>query len=135
MENQELTTENKFKEFFQLAKSSQNSSCPVRDIVAHVSDKWSLLVVYALAGDGTLRFNELKSKIGDVSQRMLTVTVRKLEQDGLVKRTIYPEVPPRVEYQLTILGMELLNKLVPLIDWAQENSNLIISSRKKVAKN
>ncbi len=131
MENQELTTENKFKEFFHLAKSSQKISCPVRDIVAHVSDKWSLLVVYALAGDGTLRFNELKSKIGDVSQRMLTVTVRKLEQDGLVKRTIYPEVPPRVEYQLTTLGMGLLNKLVPLIDWAQENSELIVSSRKK----
>ncbi|MFY7666566.1 winged helix-turn-helix transcriptional regulator [Flavobacterium sp.] len=134
MENQDLKSEKKFKEYFNLANSSRNFSCPVRDVVAHVSDKWSLLVVYALAGDGTLRFNELKSKIGDVSQRMLTVTVRKLEQDGLVKRTIYPEVPPRVEYQLTSLGMELLNKLVPLIDWAQENSNLIISSRKKAAK-
>lgn len=133
MENTAFVEGKKNKEIFELANSTKNEICPVRDIIARISDKWTLLSIYALGGYGTLRFNELKHKIGDVSQRMLTVTLRNLEADGLVKRTIYPEVPPRVEYQLTDLGKSLMNQLTLLTEWAKCNGDEIIKFRK--AKN
>lgn len=120
-----------FKALFQKANTSRKQVCPVRDIIARISDKWSLLAIYALAGHGTLRFNELKHKIGDVSQRMLTVSLRNLEKDGLVTRTIHAEVPPRVEYTLTPLGMSLAHQLVYFVEWANTNSGEIIAARKK----
>src|SRR5688572_10084665 len=104
MDRAAIQGEKKFQEIFRIANSTKNKFCPVRDVLARVSDKWSMLAIYALGGFGKLRFNELKNKIGDISQRMLTVTLRNLEIDGLVTRTIYAEVPPRVEYELTPLG-------------------------------
>jgi DNA-binding HxlR family transcriptional regulator len=130
MENTAFVEVKKIQEIFELANATKNQLCPVRDIIARISDKWTLLSIYALGGYGTLRFNELKYKIGDVSQRMLTVTLRNLEADGLVKRTIYPEVPPRVEYQLTALGWSLVNQLTLLTDWATVNGEEIIKYRK-----
>lgn len=130
MENTAFVEVKKIQEIFELANTTKNQLCPVRDIIARISDKWTLLSIYALGGYGTLRFNELKFKIGDVSQRMLTVTLRNLEADGLVKRTIYPEVPPRVEYQLTALGWSLVNQLTLLTDWATVNGEEIIKYRK-----
>jgi len=130
MENTAFVEVKKIQEIFELANATKNQLCPVRDIIARISDKWTLLSIYALGGYGTLRFNELKYKIGDVSQRMLTVTLRNLEADGLVKRTIYPEVPPRVEYQLTALGRSLVNQLTLLTDWATVNGEEIIKYRK-----
>lgn len=131
MENQDLSSEKKIQNIFEIANSTRNQICPVRDIIARISDKWTLLAIYALGGYGKLRFNELKHKIGDVSQRMLTVTLRNLEADGLITRKIYPEVPPRVEYELTDLGKGLLNQMCLLVDWAQYNGEEIIKFRKK----
>lgn len=126
-----FTDKKKFQSLFHQANSSRTRVCPVRDIIARISDKWSLLAIYALAGYGTLRFNELKHKIGDISQRMLTVSLRNLENDGLVTRTIHAEVPPRVEYTLTELGTTLAHQLVYFVEWASDHSAEIIAARKK----
>src|ERR1700704_133052 len=83
------------------------TNCHAREILARVGDKWSVYVIHVLGDAGTLRFNELRGEVEGISQRMLTVTLRGLERDGLVARTIYPEVPPRVEYALTRLGATL----------------------------
>ena len=90
--------------------------CPIRDILSRLGDKWSLLVLTTLYSNGTMRFNDIQRSLGDISQRMLTVTLRSLEADGLVHREVYPEVPPRVEYSLTPLG----RSLKPILDsmWA-----------------
>lgn len=103
--------------------------CPIRNIIASLSDKWSLLVIYTLSQNPKMRFGELHKSINDISQRMLTVTLRSLETDGLVSRQIYPEVPPRVEYQLTDLGYSLLDPLSGLVDWAKKNTKVIQESR------
>jgi DNA-binding HxlR family transcriptional regulator len=91
--------------------------CPVRDVLDRVGDKWSVLVITVLGG-GPMRFTELKRSIGVVSQRMLTRTLRGLERDGLVTRTVHPVVPPRVDYELTDLGQGLQGLLAQLAQWA-----------------
>jgi DNA-binding HxlR family transcriptional regulator len=126
-----VTGEKKFQKIFEGAKTSKQSFCPVRDIINRISDKWSILAISALGGYGVLRFNELKKLIGDVSQRMLTVTLRNLEADGLITRKVYGEVPPRVEYELTPMGRSLLHQVSQLADWALENGVVILKSRKK----
>ena len=103
--------------------------CPIRDILCRLGDKWSLLTLTTLNTNGTMRFNEIQKSIGDVSQRMLSVTLRSLEEDGLVNRKIYPEVPPKVEYTLTKSGTELMPYLNNLVNWALEYSQVIINSR------
>jgi DNA-binding HxlR family transcriptional regulator len=133
MVNKDKGAEKKYKEIFEVAQQTRNSICPIRDIIARISDKWSMLAILALGGFGTMRFNALKNKIGDVSQRMLTVTLRHLEGDGLVTRKIYPEVPPRVEYELTALGRSLLEQYSVFAAWASDNGEVIIKSRKKHA--
>jgi DNA-binding HxlR family transcriptional regulator len=100
----------------------------VSQILSRIGDKWSVLVVMLL-GDGPLRFNELKRKIGGVSQRMLTLTLRGLERDGLVKRTMFVTIPPRVEYQLTDLGRSLREPVEKLGLWAFANSERIAQAR------
>lgn len=90
--------------------------CPVRDVIGHVGDKWSILVVSSLKAS-SMRFSELKRAIPDISQRMLTKTLRSLERDGLVLRTVTPTVPPRVDYELTPLGVSLVEALAPLAAW------------------
>ena len=107
--------------------------CPIRNILARLCDKWSLLVIYTLdkAGKETVRFKELQREIPDISQKMLTVTLRTLEDDGYVTRTVYPEVPPRVEYALTERTRSLLPHINALIEWALENKDAIIKDRKK----
>ena len=107
--------------------------CPIRNILARLCDKWSLLVIYTLdkAGKERIRFKELQRQIHDISQKMLTVTLRTLEEDGYVTRTIYPEVPPRVEYALTERTHSLLPHINALIEWALENKDAIINNRRK----
>lgn len=106
--------------------------CPIRNILARISDKWSLLVIYTLdkSEKEQVRFKELQRQIPDISQKMLTVTLRTLEEDGYVTRTIYPEVPPRVEYSLTDRAKSLLPHINSLIGWALENAGAIIQDRK-----
>lgn len=105
--------------------------CPIRNVLARMSDKWSLLVIYMLSQEEKMRFGDLRRAIPDISQKMLTVTLRTLEEDGFVKRTIYPEVPPRVEYELMERGYSLLPHIQSLILWAKENMGDIISDRKR----
>lgn len=101
----------------------------MRDVIDYIGDRWSLLALLALAG-GTLRFTEVKRAIGDISQRMLAQTLRSLERDGYVTRTVHPTVPPKVEYTLTDLGRSLLGKVKPLIAWADENHARVRKARK-----
>ena len=102
----------------------------VSDVLARVGDKWSVLVVTRLGG-GALRFNELRRSIGGISQRMLTLTLRGLERDGLVTRSVFPTVPPRVEYSLTALGRDLLQPVSALGDWALRNQGKIAKARER----
>ncbi|WP_079177750.1 winged helix-turn-helix transcriptional regulator [Streptomyces mangrovisoli] len=101
----------------------------VRHVLDRIGDRWSLLVVATLHGDG-LRFTELLRRVPGVSQRMLTLTLRHLERDGLVARTSYPEVPPRVEYELTETGRTLIGPAVALAEWAAEHNPDIERSRR-----
>lgn len=110
--------------------------CPIRNILSRIADKWSLLVIYTLdrAGREATRFKELQRSIPDISQKMLTVTLRTLEDDGYVTRTVYPEVPPRVEYALTPRAHSLLPHINALMDWAKENSDAIMADRRKARR-
>ena len=105
--------------------------CPIRDIISRISSKWAMLVLATLHSNGTMRFNDIQKSIGEVSQRMLTVTLRSLEADGLIHRKVYPEVPPRVEYKLSERGESLMPLLQSLIDWALEHTNAIMEDRNR----
>ena len=96
------------------------AGCRGREILERIGDKWSLQVI-AVLGERTLRFTELKREIEGISQRMLTVTLRGLERDGIVARTVYPVVPPRVDYELTLAGRSLQPVIAALAAWGQEN--------------
>jgi len=102
----------------------------VSTVLARVGDKWSVLIV-ALLGDGPKRFNEIKRMVGGISQRMLTLTLRGLERDGLVTRTVYPTVPPRVDYELTELGHSLWKPVEALGAWARANQAEIAVARQR----
>jgi DNA-binding HxlR family transcriptional regulator len=105
-------------------------NCPLREVLDRIGDKWSVLVISVL-GDGRQRFSDLQRRIeGGISQRMLTRTLRSLERDGLVVRTAHPEVPPRVEYELTPLGRTLLGPVNVLEDWADEYRLAIRANRR-----
>ena len=102
----------------------------VSEVLARVGDKWSVLVVSTLGG-GPRRFNELRKALGSISQRMLTLTLRALERDGLVTRTVYPTIPPRVDYELTRLGRSLLEPVSELGLWARRNRPAIAQARER----
>ena len=107
--------------------------CPIRNVLARVCDKWSLLVIYTLKNhqDGLLRFNALRKLIPDISQKMLTSTLKSLEADGYVTRKAYAEVPPRVEYSLTPRAETLIPIMDHLIEWALDNMAVILKDRDK----
>ncbi len=102
--------------------------CAARDVMDRVGDKWSVYVIFLL-GNGPRRFTDLRRSIDGISQRMLTVTLRNLERDGLVSRTVYPVVPPRVDYALTRLGRTLLDIIGALVAWADEHTGDIDQAR------
>ena len=103
-------------------------SCPIRDVLDRIGDQWSLLILRALE-TRALRFNELSREIEDISKQMLSRTLKRLEQDGFIVRTIYPEIPPHVEYSLTPLGVSFLTPLRELINWANANHRTICRAR------
>ena len=112
-------------------EGAQEQACQgVRGILARVGDKWSVLIVMLL-GDGSRRFNEIKRLVEGISQRMLTMTLRGLERDGLVKRTVTPSNPPRVDYELTDLGLSLRCPIHALGSWAFENKSRIEEARRE----
>ena|SRR6266404_903842 len=102
-------------------------TCELRNILDRIADKWSLLVICILA-DGVRRFSELRREIDGISQRMLTLTLRQLEREGLVDRKVFPVVPPRVDYKLTPLGSTLLDTIQSLVAWAGEHGNEIAAA-------
>lgn len=102
----------------------------VSEVLQRIGDKWSLLVVRRL-GDGPLRFNELRAAVGGISQKMLTTTLRTLERDGFVTRTVFPTIPPRVDYELTELGRELEVPVKGLAEWAIANMARISEARRR----
>ncbi len=102
--------------------------CPVREILDKVGDKWSMLIVMTLSA-GPLRFNELKRRVPDISQKMLTQTLRELQRDGMVARQVFPTVPPAVEYRLTALGESVIVPFGTLVNWANQYHQQIYASR------
>ena len=100
------------------------------DVLSSVGDKWTIMVVGALS-KGRLRYNEIRRRVSGISQRMLTLTLERLEADGIVTRTLFPSVPPRVDYELTELGNTLRAALVPLHRWAARNKQIIAENRAK----
>jgi DNA-binding HxlR family transcriptional regulator len=112
-----------------MPKPSESDCRATREILDLVGDKWSLYIVGTLR-DGPLRFNELKREIDGISQRMLTLTLRGLERDGLVTRTMFATIPPRVDYELTALGQTLMEPVMALVAWADSNQLAIAQARK-----
>jgi len=110
------------------------ATCHAREMLVRIADKWSMYAIHVLAQESPLRFNELKRRIDGVSQRMLTVTLRGLERDGLVRRTMYPEVPPRVEYQLTPLGETLRGIVCNVVTWTQTHLHEVDAARAQFDK-
>lgn len=115
------------KELFE--KYGDIENCPVRNVVDRIGDKWSVLVLMTLNDGGVLRFHEVFDAIHTISQKMLSVTLKSLEADGLISRTVYPQIPPKVEYRLTERGKSLIPHLHGLISWASENLGDIRESR------
>ena len=124
-----LTTENPAASSLTAARLGNLADCPVRGVLDQVGDKWSTLLVMVLA-DGPRRFGALRRAVPDISQRMLTQTLRELQRDGLIARQVFPTQPPGVEYRLTPLGRSLVDPLSGLIAWADANYPAIRSARK-----
>ena len=103
--------------------------CPIRNVLSRIGDKWSMLVLFTLEDNSCQMFKQLQRNIPDISQKMLTATLKTLEADGLVKREAYAEVPPRVEYSLSDKGRSLIPLINNLLTWASENMDGIIASR------
>lgn len=107
------------KEF--LKKYPYTEDCPFRMVMEHFGNKWSMIIIVTLGENGRMRFNELDKCIEDISQKVLTSTLRMLEKDGFVKRKMYSEIPPRVEYELSALGLDLLPLIESFADWSYEH--------------
>ena len=114
-----------------MIKDTVFQNCPIRNVLARICDKWSLLVIYTIHthGEKPLRFNSLRKLIPDISQKMLTSTLRTLEEDGYVNRKVYAEVPPRVEYSLTPRAISLIPIVNELTNWAADNMAAILKDR------
>lgn len=106
-------------------------TCPIRNVLSRICGKWPILVMLVLSEkERSMRFKEIAAAVPDISQRMLTITLRDLEADGMVQREVYAEVPPRVEYQLTARGRSFMPALGAIVDWAVDNISDIIADRK-----
>lgn len=110
-----------------------DDQCPSRQVLDRIADKWTSLVIYALSA-GTVRYGELQRRIGGISQKMLTQTLRSLEVDGLVDRKIYPVVPPHVEYSLTPLGRTLIEPLTAVCRWAEKHLPRLLANRRSASR-
>lgn len=108
-----------------------SNDCPARTILEHLTTKWSVLVLRCLS-EGVHRFSELKQRIEGVSEKMLSQTLKTLEKDGFLIRTVYPVVPPKVEYQLTVMGSQAANKMVELVGWIERNLPEILAAKELV---
>lgn len=115
-------------------KDAMFPDCPVRNVLSRIMDKWTLLVLYTLERTGTMRFNDIRRAIPDISQKMLTTTLKSMEGDGLVARKVIPAVPVKVEYKLTERALSLMPLLDRLLDWSLEHFGEIIADRQNHLK-
>lgn len=109
------------------------SGCPSREVLDIIADKWTVLIIHSIAA-GPKRHNELARSLGDISQKVLTQGLRKLERNGIVLRTVYPVIPPKVEYALSPLGKSLISMLTTLAEWSEKHFHEVLSARKKFDK-
>lgn len=129
-ENQKVAVAKKLKKMFgHVDLRDVTLACPVRDVMAMASDKWSMLIIMYLGYYPVLRFNQLKKKVYGISNKVLSERLKQLEGDGYLKRTMYPEVPIRVEYELTDFGHSYLQKLIELTEWAQKYKDCVLTNR------
>jgi DNA-binding HxlR family transcriptional regulator len=112
------------------AEQVEAEACPLREVLDRVSGKWSIQIIVAAAAGGPVRFTELRTAIDGISRRMLTLTLRNLERDGLLTRTVYPTIPPKVEYTLTAMAAELHTSLVGLTQWAERHRGDVAAARR-----
>ncbi len=112
-----------------MSASEDPATCPIRNVLDRIGDRWSVLILLILADGRPVRFSVLKRRIGDISQRMLAQTLRRLEQDGLIIRTVHPTVPPQVDYALSPLGLSFGGPLGSLVAWADEKQPQILAAR------
>ena len=117
-----------------LGKIFDSKNCPVREVLDRIGHKWATLVILQLGENEVMRFNELSQAIGDISQKMLTTTVRNLEADGFISRKMYAEIPPKVEYRLTPLGASLLPLIKDMVSWADDNLRTIQRNRARSSR-
>ena len=110
-----------------------SNECPSRELMEHLTNKWSVLVLRCLK-DGVHLFSELKQRIEGVSEKMLAQTLKMLEQDGFILRTVYPVVPPKVEYQLTILGSQAADKVNNFLDWLERATPEIVENKERLTE-
>lgn len=130
IDNHTVTVKNKLKKIFgHLDPKNPPQICPIRDILSPITDKWSILIILFLGGYQVLRFNQLKSMLYGVSSKSLTERLKYLEKDGYILRTMFSEVPIRVEYQLTDFGYDYLDKLIDLTEWINLSVPEIIKNR------
>jgi DNA-binding HxlR family transcriptional regulator len=133
-EYEKVRVAKKIKKMFGHIDRRTAEYCPIRDVMALASDKWSILIVLYLGYYPILRFNELKKKVYGISNKVLSEKLKLLEADGYLSRTLYPEVPIRVEYALTDFGHSYLQKLLDLTEWITQYSDTILANRKKTQK-
>lgn len=130
VDNQLVGVKEKLKNTFgHLDPTNPPEVCPIRDILSVASDKWSILIILFLGGHDKLRFNELKKYLYGVSSKSLSQRLKTLERDGYLKREVFPEVPIRVEYELTKFGYEYLDKLIQLVEWIDINVPEVVKQR------
>lgn len=115
-------------EIIEMKPNVFNAKCPTRQVLDRIADKWTVLTVSALSKE-TKRFTQIRREIDGISQKMLTQTLRSLERDGLVKRTVYPTVPPKVEYQLTSLGLTLVDLVKNIQAWSERHIEKVLSAQ------
>lgn len=133
-ENQKVRAAKKLKKMFGHMDRRQMEYCPIRDVMALASDKWSILIILYLGYYPVLRFNQLQKKVYGISNKVLSERLKILESDGYLSRKMYAEVPIRVEYQLTDFGHSYLNKLIDLTEWITTYSDTVIENRKAFKK-
>ena len=129
-----LQGQKKISEILSGTSAKCKMPCPVKDVLHNLSDKWSMLAMMVLGQEKTLRFNELKTVIAGISQKMLTVTLKNLERYGMVERKMYPQIPPKVEYSITPMGEEYLQHLTVMLTWAYKNLSHIATLQKKAQR-
>ncbi len=133
-ENQKVRAAEKLKKMFGHMDRREMEYCPIRDVMALASDKWSILIILYLGYYPVMRFNHLKKRVNGISNKVLSERLKVLEADGYLCRTMFPEVPVRVEYNLTDFGHSYLQKLIELSEWATRYSDTVISNRKRFRK-